>query len=108
MKYMVQYSKSAIRDLERVWTEVLEVSKSYEIAAKYIEDLMDKVESKVNYPKSCSPLYFEDSFTGYYFIIFKAYLAFFRLEGDTMLVDRVLFGRSDYMRSLHFKLDDEA
>lgn len=108
MKYKVQYSKSAIRDLDRVWAEVFEASKSYDITKKYIDDLMDKVEAEADYPKSGSPLYYQDSFTGYYFVVFKAYLAFYRLEDDVMLIDRVLFGRSDYMRYLHLGTDEES
>ena len=100
MKYKIEYSKMAIRDLDRVWTEVFEASKSYDITEKYIDDLISKVEAKADYPESGSPLYYENSFTGYYFIVFKAYLAFYRIEKDKMLVDRVLFGKSDYMRVL--------
>lgn len=108
MKYKVQYSKAAIRDLDRVWNEVFETSKSYDITEEYIDDLMDKVEAKADYPKSGSPLYYQDSFTGYYFVVFKAYLAFYRLEDDVILIDRVLFGRSDYMRYLHLGTDEKS
>ena len=101
MSCQVKYSKAAIRDLDRVWTEVFEASKDIEITKKYIEELLDKVEKKSDYPESGSPLYYENSFTGYYFIVFKAYLAFYRLEKETVMVDRVLFGKSDYMRTLH-------
>jgi len=66
-----------------------------------LEELLDKVEKKSDDPKSELPLYYENTFTGYYFVVFKAYLAFYRLEKETMLVDRVLFGKSDYMRILH-------
>lgn len=45
---------------------------------------------------------FQNSFTGYYFAVFKAYIAFYQVENDKMLIDRVLFGRSDYMRHLNF------
>ena len=100
MSYQVEYSKAAIRDLDRVWAEVFEASKDVEITERYIEELLDKVEKKSDYPKSGSPLYYENSFTGYYFVVFKAYLAYYRLEKETMLVDRVLFGKSDYMRTL--------
>ena len=100
MSYQVEYSKAAIRDLERVWAEVFKASKDIEITERYIEELLDKVEKKSDYPKSGAPLYYENTFTGYYFIVFKAYLAFYRLEKETMLVDRVLFGKSDYMRIL--------
>ena len=101
MSYKVEYSKAAIRDLERVWAEVFEASKDVEITESYIEELLNKVEKKSDYPKSGSPLYYENSFTGYCFIVFKAYLAFYRLEKETMLVDRVLFGKSDYIKTLH-------
>ena len=66
-----------------------------------LEELLDKVEKKSDDPKSELTLYYENTFTGYYFVVFKAYLAFYRLEKETMLVDRVLFGKSDYMRILH-------
>lgn len=100
MSFQVEYSKAAIRDLDRVWAEVFEASKNIEITEKYIEELLDKVEKKSDYPKSGLPLYYENTFTGYYFVVFKAYLAFYRLEKETMLVDRILFGKSDYMRIL--------
>ena len=101
MKYKVEYSKAAIRDLNRVWTEVFEASKDYDITIRYIDDLMDKVEAKADYPKSGCPLYYEDIFTGYYFIVFKAYMIFYRLDKNVMFIDRVLSGRSDYIRLLH-------
>ena len=90
-------------DLDRVWSEVFEASKDYDIAAQYVNELMDKVEAKAEHPKSGSPLYYEDSFTGYYFVVFKSYLAFYRLENGVILVDRILFGRSDYLKVLRLK-----
>lgn len=108
MKYEVKYSKVAIRDLDRVWSEVLEVSKSYDITTKYIDDLIDKVAAKADQPKSGSPLYYEDSFTGYYFVVFKSYMVFYRLEDNVILVDRVLYEKSDYMRCLHINSGNES
>ena len=90
-------------DLDRVWSEVYEASKDYDIAAQYVNELMDKVEAKAEHPKSGAPLYYEDSFTGYYFVVFKSYLAFYRLENGVILVDRILFGRSDYLKVLRLK-----
>ena len=107
MKYKIEYSRAAIRDLDRVWAEVLDASKDYEITERYIEELLDKVEAKADYPKAGSPLYYENSFTGYYFVIFKAYIAFYRIDSDRMLIDRVLFGRSDYFRILCLAPEEE-
>ena len=105
MKFQVEYSPIAIRDLDRVWNEVLETSKDYDITGKYLDDLMDKVEEKADQPKSGAPLYYQDLFTGYYFIVFKAYMVFYRIDGEKMFVDRVLFGASDYIRYLHLGTD---
>lgn len=101
MSYSIEYSKAALRDLERVWADEFEASKSIDITEQYIEDLLDKIEEKKEYPKTGTPLYYENTFTGYYFIVFKSYLAFYRLDKDRMLIDRILFGKSDYMRTLH-------
>lgn len=105
MKYSVEYSKAAVRDLDRVWSEVFRASRSYDITERYLNDLMDIVESKSEYPLSGAPLYYEDRFTGYYFVVFKEYLAFYRLESERILVDRVLLGRSDYIRILQLGTD---
>lgn len=105
MKCHVEYSRVAIQDLDRVWNEVFEASKDYDTTRKYLDGLMDTVEAKADYPKSGAPLYYEDSFTGYYFVAFKAYLAFYRIEDDQLLVDRVLFAASDYLRHLHLGTD---
>ena len=107
MKHKIEYSKIAVRDLDRIWTEVFEVSENYDTTLKYINDLMDKIEAKADYPGSGSPLYYENSFTGYYFVVFKAYIAFYHIENDKMFIDRILFGKSDYMRHLNLGIDYE-
>lgn len=105
MKYQIEYSPIAVRDLDRVWNEVFEASRDYDITQKYMDDLLDRIETKADYPKSAAPLYYEDLFTGYYFVVFKAYLAFYRIEGNRMLIDRVLYAASDYIRHLHLGTD---
>ena len=82
MKYHAAYSQAAIRDLDRVWNEVFEASRDYDTTQKYLDDFMDKVEAKVDYLKFGTPLYYEDLFTGYYFVAWKAYLVFYRIEDD--------------------------
>lgn len=103
MTSKVHYSPAAVRDLDRIWAEVYEASKSTTIAGTYLDDLMDKVERKAEFPESGSPLYYENMFTGYRYVVFKSYMAFYRIEGDELLVDRVLFGKSGYIRHLHIE-----
>lgn len=98
--YEIEYSPEAIRDLDDVFEDVLTASKDIEITHKYIEELQDKVDSMVKRPKTGTPLYYDDLFTGYYSVRFKEYLAFYRLDETKILVDRILFRKRDYMRVL--------
>lgn len=41
-----------------------------------------------------------DLFTGYHYVVFKAYISFYRIDGERILVDRVLYGKSEYLRKL--------
>ncbi|MBR3277218.1 MAG: type II toxin-antitoxin system RelE/ParE family toxin [Eubacterium sp.] len=106
MKYTVVYSPEALKDLDRVWDEVFTASADITVTGRYLDDLLDKVDEKSAFPFSGKPLYYQDSFTGYYMIIFKAYLVFYRLDGHTLFVDRVLYGKSDYLRFLNLPTED--
>lgn len=96
----IEYSPIAVRDLERVWAEVFEASAIEETATKYIDDLMNQISAKQDFPKSGAPLYYEGLFTGFYFVTFKSYMVFYKVETDRMLVSRVVYGKSDYMRTI--------
>ena len=104
--FELQYSPAAVRDLDRVWLDVYTACVDYDTTENYINELMDKVESRLLFPYSGAPLYCGNMFTGYYFVVFKAYIAFYRIEENVMLVDRVLLGKSDYMTILGFYIFD--
>jgi hypothetical protein len=46
MKYQFAYSRDAIRDLDRVWSEVFKASKSYDVAGTYLDDFLNKTDAK--------------------------------------------------------------
>ena len=96
----IEYAPLALKDLKSIHQDVLFVSKSISIADRYINDLMDHVESYASSPRAATPLYFEEAFSGYYFVVFKAYIAFYRIQENVMKIDRVLPGKSDYLRHL--------
>ena len=43
---------------------------------------------------------FDDIFSGYRFVMFKNYLAFYRISGSDIYVDRVLYAKRDFMKIL--------
>ena len=99
-KYEVVYSQQAIRDLDDVWEQVAMASKDHDITEKYLDDLLDAIEAMATHPKTGIPLYYGETFTGYYHVNFKEYMAFYRIEDSKMLVDRILYAKMDYIRRL--------
>ena len=99
-KYEVVYSQEAIHDLDDVWEQVAMTSKDRDITEKYLDDLQDAIEAMATHPKTGTPLYYGETFTGYYHVNFKEYMAFYRIEDSKMLVDRILYAKMDYIRRL--------
>ena len=96
MSYKLHYSDLSENDLQRIKEDIVEVTKSASVAKRYLDNLMKKIEKKKEFPFSGTPLYFYDFFTGFYYIHFKAYNAFYRVVGEYMEVLRVLPSKSDY------------
>ncbi|MCR4880074.1 MAG: type II toxin-antitoxin system RelE/ParE family toxin [Bacilli bacterium] len=100
MSYQIKYSPIALDDLDRAFYEVYQASFDTIIAREYINDLLDKIEGKVDFPESGSPLIYDNIFTGYRYVVFKSYIAFYYVEKNTIFVDRVLYAKSDYIKKL--------
>ena len=100
MKFEVTYSPVAEDDLDRVWDEVYIASQDFDTADKYVDDLRAVIRKKKKYPKTGIPLTYMGEFTGIYYVTFKEYIAFYRIVGNLIEVGRVLFARSDYMKTL--------
>ena len=111
MSFEVTYSPLAEEDLDIVWDEVFEASQNFDTADKYVRDLRAEVRKKKKYPKTGTPLTFMGEFTGLYYVTFKEYRAFYRIIGNLIEVGRVLFARSDYMKTLfgnsEYTLEDD-
>ena len=105
--YPVRYSPEAVNDLNAVWDDVYEASKSYDTADNYVEGLMDKIKEKRTFPQSGIPLMYGNLFTGFYSVNFKMYKAFYRLKDGFIEVVRVLMSRCDYMKVLFNDVTNE-
>ena len=79
---------------------VYQSSKSYDIADKYIKDFIDTLTKKKQFPTSGIPLRYKGLFTGFYFIVLKKYMAFYRIKDDYIEVIRIIYEKRDYMQTL--------
>ena len=109
--YKIKYTPDFDLDFDSIKEEVREVSCSDTIADKYMLDFILKIKKKQQFPESGIPLYFEDFFTGYYYVHFKAYNAFYVIKDEYIEMVRALPSKSDYMRVLfgeHYQEDLQA
>lgn len=105
MSYTLRYSPAAMQDMEAVWDGVFEASKSYEIADRYVNDFADEIATKRAFPQSGIPLLYRGLFAGFYSVNFKAYKAFYRINGSYIEVVRIIMMKQDYIRILYGETD---
>lgn len=102
MQSKIEYSPRALKDLDEIW-DYIEVKLCNPSAAQNtVDGIMDRVDGIASFPESGSKLEFENGLnSGYRYVVFKNYLAFYRLKpNDVVYVDRVIYGGRDYMSIL--------
>ena len=99
-KYKIRYAPEAMRDMEAVWDDVFEVSKESDVADRYVNDFIDEMEKKKQFPLSGIPIVYRGLFTGFYAVNFKKYKAFYRVHESYIEVIRIIMEKKDYMKIL--------
>lgn len=103
MKYNVKYTDDALIDIERVYDEVFTACLDKATTKDYLNGLLEKIKSVFDFPESGAPLCFGKRQTEYRYVIFKSYIAFYHLYNGTIFIDRVLYAKSDYIKTLKIK-----
>ena len=97
MNAPIRYTPQAMRDMDAVWDGVYEVSKSHDIADRYVADFADEIAAKSPFPFSGTPLCYRGLFTGFYSVNFKKYKAFYRVRDGVIEVIRIILAKRDYL-----------
>ena len=92
VKYSVQVTPAAERDVEEIWTYIADDSP--ENATAFILRLEEQIEALEQFPERC-PLIPENELlgTGYRHIIYGAYRTIFRITGKTVFIVRIIHGQ---------------
>lgn len=106
MQSKIEYSPKAVRDLDEIWDYIENELCNPGSAQNMIDGVMDKIDDLAMFPESGAKLEFDDGLeSGYRFVVFKNYLAFYRLRTDNVVyVDRIIYVGRDYMRILFPKI----
>ena len=101
MKNKIHYSSESRRDLDDIWDYIVSVLQNRSAAERVIDRIMDAVDPLKNFAEMGTPLSsIADIGTDYRFLVSGNYMVFYRVQGNDVYIDRVLYGRSNYMSIL--------
>ncbi len=101
MKNKIHYSPESRRDLDDIWDYIVSDLQNRSAAEHVINRIMDAVDQLKSFTEMGTPLSsIADLGTDYRFIVSGNYMVFYRVQGSDVYIDRVLYGRSDYMSVL--------
>ena len=101
MKNKIHYSPESRRDLDDIWDYIVSELQNRSAAERVIDCIIDAVDPLKNFAEMGAPLSsIADIGTDYRFLVSGNYMVFYRVQGNDVYIDRVLYGRSDYMSVL--------
>jgi addiction module RelE/StbE family toxin len=101
MKNKIHYSPESRRDLDDIWDYIVSELQNRSAAEHVINRIIDAVDPLKNFAEMGTPLSsIADIGTDHRFLVSGNYMVFYRVQGNDIYIDRVLYGRSDYMSVL--------
>ena len=101
MKNKIHYSPESRRDLDDIWDYIVLELQNRSAAERVINRIIDAVDPLKNFAEMGTPLpSIADIGTDYRFLVSGNYMVFYRVQDNDVYIDRVLYGRSDYMSVL--------
>lgn len=101
MKHKLRYSPEAIRDLDEINEYITDELSNPDAAYALIDRILDAAERLEAFPESGAPVASVASIPNdYRFIPIEQYIIFYRVQSPHVSIDRILYGRRDYLRIL--------
>ena len=101
MKNKIHYSIEAQRDLDEIWDYIVADLCNPKAAERMVNRIMDAVDSLAVFSGIGAPLSsIADTDADYRFLVTGSYMTFYRVHGNDVYIDRILYGRRDYLRIL--------
>ena len=101
MKNKIHYSPEAQNDLDEIWEYIFFELCHPQAADNTVNNIMDAVDKLEDFSETGALLSsMTDVESDYRFLVSDGYMAFYRVVGRDVYIDRVLYGRRDYLRIL--------
>ncbi len=106
--HKLRYSSEALNDLDKILGYIHNELQNPAAAQRTVAGILDALEKLCDFPEMGSSL---SSITGiesdYRHLICGNYIAFYRIQSTSVFIDRILYGRRDYLRILFGSLPEE-
>lgn len=107
-KNKIHYTAESRRDLDGIWDYIAFDLQNITAAKRTVNRIMDDVDRLESHAEMGAPLSsIADVESDYRFLVTGSYLTFYRVQGSDIYVDRVLYGRRDYLHILFGDAQDE-
>lgn len=101
MKNNIHYSAESRRDLDDIWDYIVSELQNRVAAERVVDRILDAVERLKDFAEMGALLSSVADVGGdYRFLVSGNYTVFYRVNGRDVFIDRVLYGRRDYLRVL--------
>lgn len=101
MKNKIHYAPEARRDMDEIWDYIATELQSIAAAKRTVDRILNTVDQLENFAELGAPLASICAVVSdYRFLVSGNYMIFYRVEGSDVHVDRVTYGRRDYLRLL--------
>lgn len=101
MKNNIHYSAESRRDLDDIWDYIVSELQNRVAAERVVDRILDAVERLKDFAEMGALLSSVADVGGdYRFLVSGNYMVFYRVNGREGFIDRVLYGRRDYLRVL--------
>ncbi|MBQ8148277.1 MAG: type II toxin-antitoxin system RelE/ParE family toxin [Lachnospiraceae bacterium] len=97
----IRYSAYARKDLDKIWDYIANDLCNKKAAQDTINGILKAVDELAEFPEMGSKLYIADILSSRYrYVQYKNYMAFYRVNKDEILVDRILYSKRNYLEVL--------
>lgn len=94
--------------MDEIWDYIASELQNITAAERTVDRIMDAVDQMESFPEIGAPLAsVAEVDSEYRFLVTGNYLTFYRVRGSDVYVDRILYGRRDYLRVLFGDTQEE-
>lgn len=108
MKNNIHYSVESRRDLDDIWDYIVSELQNRAAAERVVNRILDAVNCLEDFAEMGALLSSVTDVSGdYRFLVSGNYMVFYRVNGRDVYIDRILYGRRDYLRILFRDMSTE-